>query len=241
MLNQVQRPRRFWKQAVVCSSKGGGYGVELDGRPLRVPSGFPLRISSSSLADAIAGEWNGQGDVLEPFSMPMTRLANTAIDRTAPLRPALIAELMDHVHGDALFYHADSPSDLVMLQAERWNPLLDWVSGILGVCCPRVTAGLMPLQQDDAYVQAMGRAVGALDDDTLTVFQVVAAGCGSLVLALAFVCSRIDATVAFELSLLDELYQASLWGEDAEAACRRVALRDDLEQAAGYLALVRAG
>ncbi|NKD44401.1 ATPase [Haematospirillum jordaniae] len=237
ILEQMQRPRRFWKQAAVCCNGDAGYGVELDGKSINVASGRPLQVQSRVLAEAIAREWNDQGDSLSFAAMPMTRLASAAVDRMEDQRSALIEGLMDHVHGDVLFYHAADPADLVELQAVTWGPLLAWAGDVLGVK-PLTTRGLMPVQQDGAYVAAMRQAITGLTNEMLTVFHGVASGCNSLILALALVRRHIDAATAFDASLLDELYQSSLWGEDHEAVQRRTALRHDLVQMEVYASLL---
>jgi chaperone required for assembly of F1-ATPase len=62
---------------------------------------------------------------------------------------------------------------------------------------------------------------------------------GSIVIAVALAEDRIDAAAAWSLSLLDELYQAELWGEDREAVARRESIRRDIEAAEAFLILLR--
>ncbi len=59
-------------------------------------------------------------------------------------------------------------------------------------------------------------------------------------IALALSEGEIAAERAFALSQLDESFQMEKWGEDAEAAERRAALRADLLTAAQFLELCRA-
>lgn len=240
MLNQ--RPRRFWKQAAVIDDASvlgaEGFGIALDGRPVRVPSRRPLVVRSRALADALAAEWNAQGETFDPAAMPLTQLANTAQDRVGPLRAEIIAELMAHADSEVLCYRADDPASLVARQAEVWDPLLEWARSRFG-CAWTVTAGLMPVGQGAAVHESLRAALEAMDDDLLTAFQVAAPLCGSPVLGMALIEGRLSAGEAHAAALLDELFQADRWGEDREAVQRRARVKAELEDIARFVALVR--
>lgn len=240
MLNQ--RPRRFWKQAAVIDDGtvlgAEGFGIALDGRPVRAPSRRPLVVRSRALADALAAEWNGQGETFDPAAMPLTQLANTAQDRVGPLRDAIIAELMAYADSEVLCYRADAPAALAARQAEVWDPLLAWAGQRFG-CAWTVTAGLMPVGQGDAVHAAVRAALDAMDDATLTAFQVAAPLCGSPVLGLALVEGRISAEEAHAAALLDELFQAAKWGEDREAVLRRNRVKAELAEVERFVTLAR--
>ena len=64
---------------------------------------------------------------------------------------------------------------------------------------------------------------------------------GSLVLGLAVVEGRLDATEALRLATLDETFQEGFWGVDAEAAARRERVAAEVAQAARLLALAHGG
>src|ERR1700740_2522100 len=74
--------KRFYEKAVV--GEGAPCPVLLDDRGVKTPSGNALAAASVALAQAIAAEWNAQGDRIDPATMPLTRLANTIIDGVAP-------------------------------------------------------------------------------------------------------------------------------------------------------------
>lgn len=239
---QSSHPRRFWKEATVTeapSAGHGGWGIALDGRPVRVPSRQPLILPSRALAEAVAEEWNAQGETMNPHSMPLTQLANTAQDRVMPLRAEIISELLAHAGSEVLCYRAEAPVDLTARQAEAWNPLLAWATERVG-CAWVVTSGLMPVDQPAALEGALRAALEALDAPTLTAVQVAAPLCGSLILALALAEGRLGAAEAHDLAHLDEMYQVSLWGEDREALRRRANIRNELADVERYLGLVRA-
>jgi chaperone required for assembly of F1-ATPase len=235
--------KRFWNQATVDSGPEG-YGVSRDGRPVRLPGGAPLAVASERLAEAVAAEWaaaggGAKGGEMAPADVPLTRLAGTAQERIAP-DPAPVAQgLAKYAETDLLCYRADDPR-LAALQAEGWQPLLDWAA--LRHDSPlRVTTGLMPVSQPTRALAALRSALSALPPLELAALGVLVPAFGSLVLGLAVVEERLDAAEALRLAFLDETFQEQFWGTDAEAAARRARVAVEVEGAARLLALARGG
>jgi chaperone required for assembly of F1-ATPase len=234
--------KRFWDQATV-DKRPDGYGVLLDGRPVRLPGGAPLAVNSERLAEAVAAEWaaagGAKGGDMSPDDVPLTRLAGTAQERIAP-DPAPMAEgLAKYAETDLLCYRAEEPR-LSALQAEGWQPLLDWAARRHDAFL-RVTTGLMPVPQSAGALAAMRRAVSVLPPLDLAALGVLVPAFGSLVLGLAVVEGRLDATEALRLATLDETFQEGFWGVDAEAAARRERVAAEVAQAARLLALAHGG
>ena len=214
-----------------------GYGIALDGRPVRTPARRNLVVPSSTLAAAIAAEWDAQHDEIRPAAMPLTRLAATAIDRTAFQRDQVVAEVANFAATDLVCYRADHQPALAARQQALWQPLIDWAT--LRFDAPlSVTSGVIPTPQSPASLKAFAAAVAAQDDFRLTALHTLTAACGSLVIALALMEGRLDAEAAFAASQLDESFQIEAWGEDAEAAARREALAADITAAARFLELL---
>lgn len=233
----IQRPRRFWKQATVVEHEDG-CGIALDDRPVKAPSKRDLRLATHALAAAVAEEWNAQDEHLKPETMPLTQLANTAWDRVPAHRAEIEAELLRHVDGDVLCYYADGPDTLVERQRALWGPLLAWAEERFGVRW-QAAQGIMPVSQDAAVHAALARAVAALDHESLTALQVAAPTCASMVLGFALVEGYLTPEEVFAAAFVDELHQAEVWGEDAEANARRARLRRELDDVARFLALAR--
>ncbi len=233
--------KRFWDRATVDRSPGG-YGVLLDGRPVRLPGGAPLAVASEKLAEAVAAEWGAaaggaKGGDMSPADVPLTRLAGTAQERIAP-DPAPVAEgLAKYAETDLLCYRAEDPR-LAALQAEGWQPLLDWAARRHDAPL-RVTAGLMPVSQPAEALAPLRAAVLALPPLDLVALGVLVPAYGSLVLGLAVVEERLGAAEALRLATLDETFQEQFWGVDAEAAARRERIAAEVAQAARLLALAR--
>ena len=233
--------KRFWNQATV-DKRPDGFGVLLDGRPVRLPGGAPLAVESERLAEAVAAEWGAaaggaKGGEMSAADVPLTRLAGTAQERIAP-DPVPVAEgLAKYAETDLLCYRAEDPR-LSALQAEGWQPLLDWAA--LRHDAPlRVTTGLMPVPQPAEALSALRRAVSALPPLDLVALGVLVPAFGSLVLGLAVVEGRLDAAEAFRLAILDETFQEQFWGLDAEAEARRERIAAEVAEAARLLALAR--
>ncbi len=229
--------KRFYREAAVAA-EDGRFRITLDGRPARTPAKRPLVLPVRAAAQAVAAEWAAQPDEFEPADLRLTRLVNTAIDRVAPNRDAVLAEIARFAGTDLVCYRADAPADLALRQHEAWQELVEWVKVRYGATLA-VTTGVLPAAQPEATLAALRHAIAAYDDFALTALHAATAAAGSLVIGLALADGRIDAERAYEASCLEELFQAERWGEDAEAADRRAALRADIEAASRFLALLR--
>lgn len=236
-----QKIKRFYKTASAAPApdvpEGGGFTVMLDGRPLRTPAKAPLVLPGEALAAAIAAEWQRQEGAVDPQAMPLNALACTAIDVVRPQRDQIVEDLVGFGGHDLLCYWTDETGELLRRQQQQWQPLLDWTAGELGAPL-RKTCGIVSQPQPEESLQALRRTIQVHDDLALTGLAAAAKAASSVILGLALAMRRVDAAEAFRLSQLDELYQAERWGEDAEAAARREALRQELESARHFLDLI---
>jgi chaperone required for assembly of F1-ATPase len=207
--------KRFWKEVAVAPD-GGGWGISLDGRPVRTPARAPLVIPTEALAEAIAGEWRAVGQDLDPHSMPLTGLANAAIDRVTPDAAAFASGLARYAEADLACYRAEGPRPLVALQEERWDPLLAWARRRYDVDF-RTTSGLIHVAQPEATVERLSHAVAELDAFRLAGLSAIVTIGGSLVAGLAQLEKAITAEQAWDAVSIDERWQLERWGADAEA------------------------
>lgn len=228
--------RRVYKEVSVVEGEGG-FEVRLDGRPLRTPARRPLAVPTRALAAAIAAEWDEQGETVRPDRMPMMQLAATALDRVLVDPSAMADAAARFAETDLVCYRADEPAALAHRQHAVWQPLLDWVA-LDHDAALRVAHGIMPVGQPAPALAAMRTAVGRLDPWHLTALSVAASAAGSVVIGLALVAGRLDADGAWAASQLDETFQIEQWGEDAEAAERRGALREEFRAVERFVRLV---
>jgi chaperone required for assembly of F1-ATPase len=231
--------KRFWDSAEVAVS-GDGWSVLLDGRPVRLPGGAPLRLGPPALAAAIRAEWQAagsrKGGDTSYADVPLTRLAGTAQGRIAPNPEPVALELARYAATDLLCYRATRPQVLAERQAGQWQPWLDWAEARYGAHL-RVTAGVMHIAQDPAALALLAQAVAAYDAFALAALGVAVPALGSLVLGLALAEVPLGAMEAHALATLDETFQEELWGRDALAAARRRRIGAELEVAARFLQL----
>lgn len=232
--------KRFYKTATAERRPDGTAVVLLDGRTLRTPAKAELALPSMALAEAIAAEWQAQQDEIKPLQMPLTRLAATAIDRVVVDRAAATAEILRYGDTDLLSYRADGPQELIDRQIATWQPLLDWFRERYDVQLA-VTQGVVAIPQASALRPRLERVCAGYDPFTLTAMHAATTTTGSVVIGLAILEGRLDAEAAHKAGLLDELYQAELWGEDAEASTRRANLLADLQSVHRFLSLLQAG
>lgn len=225
--------RRVYKEVNVAED----FRVLLDGKPIKTPMRATLALPTRALAEAIADEWRGQGDKIVRETMPLTKLANTAIDRVTGREESVIGQMLTYTN-DLLCYRAEAPADLVARQNEGWNPLLEWAAERHGArLLTRV--GIVHIAQPEEAVAALRGALAEHDPFVLTAVHAAATLCGSLVLALALADGRLDAEEAFALSHLDEHYQAEKWGTDGEAEKRARAMAAELDAAARFMRCAR--
>ncbi len=207
--------KRFWTDVTVTPT-GQGFQILLDAKPVHTPSKATLVLPTAGLAQAVADEWQAQNDKIHPEAMPLTRAANSAIDKVTPNHATVARMLADYGGTDLLCYRATEPAALIARQSELWDPWLDWMSAqssgrlITG-------AGVMHITQSRAVLDDMRRQVSALNAWRLTALHDLVVLSGSLVLAFAVARGALAAPVAWDLSRLDELWQQEFWGLDAEA------------------------
>lgn len=238
--------KRFWDEAAIAPV-GDLWQVTLDGRPMRLPNagtagGAPLLLGNPALAAAIAAEWQAAGGAkggeMSFADLPLTRLAGTAQERVAPQAEAVAVELAKYGESDLLCYRADGPDALVARQEALWQPWLDWAAEALGARLV-VTTGIVHVAQSPQALAALAGAVGAQPVGVLTALGLAVPSMGSLVLGLALAAGAIDAGGATAAAQVDELFQAELWGVEAEAAARRARMADEIALAARFMALAR--
>jgi chaperone required for assembly of F1-ATPase len=228
--------KRFYKEVAVAED-GGGFALLLDGKPVKTPAGHALRAPTRALAESIAGEWRAQGDIIVPDTMPLTKSLNTVLDRVAAHREEIIEDLAKYAGSDLLCYRADSPAELMLRQQEAWDPWLAWASERHGARL-LVTLGMSHIVQSEEALARLRAAIAAHDDHALVALHAAITITGSAVLGLAFAARAITGEAAMQAALVDEDYQAELWGRDLEAERLRARRLAELKAAEAYLALL---
>ncbi|MFB9953223.1 ATP12 family chaperone protein [Rhizobium puerariae] len=236
---QMQKPlpKRFYTEVSVVEGEEG-HAIHLDGRPVKTPARNELAVPTARLAELLRDEWASQVDVIDPLTMPVTRLANTAIDGIATESQAVFEDILRFSASDMLCYRADAPENLVARQNEKWDPIIDWAANEVGARFILIE-GIMPQEQPKEAIAAFGLTLRKYDTPIeLAVLHTVTTLTGSAILALAFAEGRITADEAWSLAHLDEDWTNEHWGTDAEAEHRRARRLDKMRAAvAVFLAL----
>lgn len=228
-------PKRFWTQATTDAADGG-FSVQLDGRAVRTPAKTLLVVPTQPLAQAIAQEWDAQEKQVDPTTMPLTRMANSALDKVTPQQDAVADMLAEYGGSDLICYRADYPAGLVERQKTAWDPWLAWAANVLDA--PLVTqSGVMPVAQPDGSLVRLRAALQGYSAFELAAVHDLITITGSMVLGLATAHGKLDASEAWRLSRVDEDWQIAEWGEDEEAAELAARKRDDLALADRFLRL----
>lgn len=228
--------KRFYKDVLVTSE----CSVTLDGRPIKTPARATLILPNAALAEAVAEEWRAQGVDVVPHSMPLTGLANAAIDRVSPDPLTFAAGLSSYGETELLCYRTDTQPALLERQVKEWDPLLDWARTRYDASFTLVE-GVMHKAQPADTLSRLADAVAARDPFELAALSPIVTIGGSLITALAVLECAIAPEAAFDVTHLDELWQAELWGEDHFALETRAAHRRDFLAATQFLELLQAG
>lgn len=221
--------------SVEVVDRGVSWAIALDGQGLKA-SDSELLLPTRSLALAIADEWRRVGPTLSRSALPLTGLAVHAAGPVSRDPAPFRAEAVRYGQSDLVCYRASQPEQLSALQSEGLDPLLFWLAQDHGIVL-QVTTGLLPVPQDPVALARLGAVVAAFDPFGLTALLAATHALGSIVIGLALLHERLDATSAFALSRLDEAFQISKWGADAEASVRAEIRQHDVMNAARFATL----
>lgn len=207
--------KRFWTEAEVTPVESG-YSVILDGRALKTPAKAALVVPTAALAELIAEEWRAQGDVIDPEAMPVTRAANSAIDKVRGQKTEVTEIITAYGDSDLVCYRAESPVGLVAREAAAWDPLIDWCAHRYSVR-PIIRTGVIHGPQPKVLLGNLEADVARLSSFELTAFHDLVAMSGSLIIALALLDRFAPPEALWDVSRIDEDWQIEQWGADEEA------------------------
>ncbi len=234
-------PKRFYQTVTVGQVSGltphAAFRVLLDDRPIRTPAKRILEAPSHALASALAAEWEAQTTLINPLSMPLTRLVNSALDGVAGRQREVAEDIVGYAGNDLICYRAERPAGLVAQQAAHWDLIRDWAGTELA--CRIVTAvGIVPVTQDAQLLARFSERIVPLDTLQLAALHVMTTLTGSALIAWAHLQGRLDAAAAWTAAHVDDDWQISQWGEDAEAQAKRRQRWNDFDAACRLLRLL---
>jgi chaperone required for assembly of F1-ATPase len=232
------RRKRFYTEAGAVEAEGG-FAVTLDAKPIRTPSGRQVIVPTRQIADAIAGEWNAQQELIDPLTMPLTRLANSVVEAVVDRVEAVTDDIAKYLRSDLVCYRAGHPEALVAREAALWDPVLFWAADALGAHFI-LAEGIVHVRQPDAAIAA-ARAALPREPWSIAALHVITTLTGSALLALALYCGALDADQVWAAAHVDEDWNSEKWGVDDEVAARRAARLVDFRAAASLLKSLNSG
>jgi chaperone required for assembly of F1-ATPase len=227
-------PKRFYKIVAVNDR----LEITLDGRSVKTPLKVPLILPNRKLANAVAAEWEEQAEFINPHAMPLTKLANTAIDRASKERSGISAEILEFAGSDMVCYRADKPDNLVSRQSELWDPVISWAARDLGARFESVAAIIHKAQPEEA-IKSVKMRVDALDPFCLAATHNLTTLSGSALLALMVLHGGISADFAWAAANVDEDWQIETWGHDDEAMARRAGRKKEFLACVNFVNLAQ--
>ncbi|MBB4301573.1 chaperone required for assembly of F1-ATPase [Rhodobium orientis] len=232
-------PKRFYKEAGTLAEEGG-HAVVLDGRPIRTPAGSKLVVPHGAIAAAIAAEWAAQETVIDPGRMPLTRLANSALDAVAREADAVRGEIARYAGDDLLIYRAGNPRELVERQNLVWNPVIASAerrySGRF-----TLAEGVIHVDQNAEMLTVIRDSLEAVEPLPLAALHVATTLTGSALLALALWHGELSGADAWHAAHVDEDWNMQLWGRDEEALERRAHRAAEFDAAVLVVEAMRPG
>jgi chaperone required for assembly of F1-ATPase len=236
-LMRPELPKRFYT-TVEVAERDGGWALLLDGKGVRTPARNPLTVKHRAVADAMAAEWAAQGERVDPATMPVTRIANVAIDRVAGEMAAVRGEIARYAGSDLICYRAEGPDSLIAAQEKAWGPLIAWARTALGARLV-LAGGIVHAAQDPATLAAVEAALAPHDALALAALATITTLTGSAIIALAAAAGDLAPEAAWQAAHVDEDWQAERWGRDEEAARARASRWRDMAAAALVIGAAR--
>lgn len=238
-LNKVELPKRFYKDVGVAPVHAG-FVVTLDGRQVRTPGHkLPAIVPAAAIATAMAEQWAAQGEFINPATMPMVRLINSAIESGEDSIPAFRDEIIKFAAGDLLLYRAESPQELVSEQELAWDKALVSIARHFGVRF-QPTVGILHQAQPQATLDRLAESLVSDNLFTLTALVSITGLTGSGLLAIGLWNKLFSPDQVWAAAHVDEDFQISQWGEDEEAIDRRRMRRVEFDTAVAVLDAMRA-
>jgi chaperone required for assembly of F1-ATPase len=228
--------KRFYREAGIAPVDGG-FLVTLDGKPIRSPSGRQVVAPTSGIAEAIAAEWNAQGETIDPLAMPLTRFANS-VGEVIERVDAVADDVEKYLGSDLLFYRAGHPEALVAREAAHWDPVLSWAANDLGAHFI-LSEGIVHVAQPEQAIKA-ARSVFPADAWSVAALHVVTTVTGSALLALALFHDAMACDDVWTAAHVDDDWNIEKWGVDEEVAARRAARFIDFRAAVTVLEALKA-
>lgn len=231
--------KRFYKDASAAAAEDAGWRVLLDGRRVKTQGGRAQIVPTEPLAAALAAEWAGQGEEIDPTAFVLRDLADYAIDVIAADRAAVLADLLRYAETDTLCYRAEADEPIHGRQLDLWEPVLKSAEARWDVQFERV-AGIIHRAQPAETLARLEAVLAPKDAFTLAALVTLTTLSASLVIGLAALEPDADLALLWRASELEADWQIEQWGQDDEAEVRATRRFKAFSAAARFVGLVQA-
>ncbi len=231
--------KRFYK-AVAVEPVDGGWRVTLDGRGIRTQRGAAQIVPSRALAEALAAEWAGQGEEIDPAAFRYRDLADFAIDVTASDPANEIGSILRFGETDTLCYRAECDEPLFARQEALWEPVLKRLERVHKLRFERVS-GIMHRAQPPETLAALRSLLETLDPFALAALKTLSSLAASLSVGLAALEEGADAESLWAIANAEEDWQAEQWGWEWTAEEKRARRLAEFTAALDFARLARNG
>lgn len=227
--------KRFYKDVSIAAASGG-WQVSLDTRAIKTVQGAPQIVPTQAIANALAAEWDAQGEKIDPTTMPLRDMADYAIDMVSPDPGALIDKTVAYGDTDTLLYRADPDEALYARQRQVWDPIVSAIEARLSVTFVRIS-GIIHRPQNEGTLDALRQALTGHSSFALAAIEMMTHLASSLITGLSAAAPDADALALWNAANLEEDWQIEQWGRDEEAEERRTKRTADFLKAREFLEL----
>lgn len=229
--------KRFYTTVSVETCKLG-HSIELDGRPIKTQGGQLQVVASAALAEALAAEWAGQGEIIDPAHFALRDMVDYALDVVPETRAEIIEKLLRYAETDTLCYRAHPDEPLWQRQRQVWDPLVEALEAREGIALERVS-GILARPLSRSTLDRLAARLAALDNYDLAALEQLTSLAASLCIGLAALEEDADGEALWAAANLEEDWQVEKWGADEEAGARRARRLGDFLKAMEFARLAR--
>ena len=226
--------KKFWEKVSIKKISSDSFCVMLDKRILKTPLKRELVLPNLNLAQEIVKEWDQDSKNINTESMIFYGLISTSLDKIIDDKNLYINDVLDYIDTDLICYRAENPKELVELQKNKWDPIILLIEKYIGIKV-RVFEGVLPKAQHATVHYRLNNLINQFDIFEIAVLHRITNITGSIFLSLCVLKKDISKNEVFELSFLDEFWQAENWGFDEETSKKRKEISIELNKSIFFL------
>ena len=229
--------KKFWKKVSIKKISSNSFQIMLDERILQTPLKRELVLPNLNLTQEIVKEWDQDLKNINTESMIFYSLISTSLDKVIDNRNLYIGDILSYIDTDLICYRAENPKELVELQKNKWDPIISLIEKCINTKV-RVFQGILPKKQHTIVHSKLNNLINHFNNFEISALHRITNITGSIFLSLCVLKKDISKNEVFELSFLDELWQAENWGFDEETSRKRKEISIELNKSIFFLDLL---